>query len=183
MSKDHEDSVWKGVAAGVAAGLVASWTMNQFQALWGKLAEGIEKSHGAQSLQQGSPPQPPDINEDEEDDATERVASAISETVFDRELSESEKEKAGAVVHYGFGATTGAMYGALAEVAPGVTVCNGLLFGAAVWAVADEAVVPALGLSKPPNQYPLSIHAYSLSSHLVYGLTAEVVRRAARRIM
>ena len=183
MTKDHESNLWKGLAAGVAAGLAASWIMNQFQSLWGKLAEGIEKSHGAQSLQQGSPPEPPNINEDEEDDATERVASAISETVFDRELTEREKEKAGAAVHYGFGATTGAMYGALAEVAPGVTACNGLLFGAAVWVVADEAVVPALGLSKPPSQYPLSIHAYALSSHLVYGLTAEVVRRAARRIM
>ena len=134
-------------------------------------------------MQQGSPPQPPNRNDDEEDDATERVASAISETVFDRELTESEKEKAGAVVHYGFGASTGAIYGATAELAPGVTACSGLLFGTAVWAVADEAVVPALGLSKPPTKYPLSVHAYALSAHLVYGLTTEVVRRAARRIM
>ena len=183
MSKNHESNIWKGLAAGVAAGLVASWTMNQFQRLWSKLAEGFEKPHGAQSMQQGSPPQPPNRNDDEDDNATERVASAISETVFDRELTESEKEKAGAAVHYAFGATTGAMYGAVADIAPGVTACKGLLFGAAVWVVADEAVVPALGLSKPPNQYPLSIHAYALSSHLVYGLTAEVVRRAARRIM
>lgn len=183
MNKNHESNLWKGLAAGAAGGLVASWTMNQFQALWSKLAKGIEKPHGAQSMQQGSPPQPPNRNDDEEDNATERVAAAISETVFDRELTESEKEKAGAVVHYGFGTSTGAVYGALAEVAPGVTLCNGLLFGTAVWVVADEAAVPALRLSKPPTEYPLSIHAYALSSHLVYGLTAEVVRRAARRIM
>ena len=183
MSKNNESDLWKGLAAGAAAGLVASWTMNQFQALWSKVAEGIEKPHGAQSMQQGSPPQPPTRNDEEDDNATERVASAISETVFDRELTESDKEKAGAVVHYSFGTSTGAIYGAAAEVAPVVTACSGLLFGAAVWLVADEGVVPALGLSKPPTQYPLSIHAYALSSHLVYGLTAEVVRRAARRIM
>ncbi len=183
MGKNHERNLWKGLAAGVAAGFVASWTMNQFQALWSKLAEGFEKPHGAQSMQQGSPSQPPNRNDEEDDNATEKLASAISETVFDRELTESEKEKAGAVVHYGFGASTGAIYGAAAEVVPGVTAYSGLLFGAAVWAVADEAVVPALGLSKPPTEYPLSTHAYALSSHLVYGLTTEVVRRAARRIL
>lgn len=183
MNKNNESNLWKGLAAGVAAGLVASWAMNQFQSLWSRLAEGFEKPHGAQSMQQGSPQQPPNRNDQADDNAAERVASAISETVFDRELTEGEKEKAGAAVHYGFGISTGAIYGAAAEVAPSVTACSGLVFGAAVWLVADEAVVPALGLSKPPTQYPLSIHAYALSSHLVYGLTSEVVRRAARRIM
>jgi len=184
MRKGYENNLWKGMAAGVVGGLVASWTMNQFQALWSKLAEGSERSHGAQSMQRGSPPQPsPAKNDEEQDDATERVASAISETVLDRELTKSEKEKAGAVVHYGFGTTTAAIYGAAAELAPGVTVCNGLAFGAAVWLVADEAIVPALGLSKPPTEYPLSIHVYSLSSHLVYGLTAEIVRRATRHVL
>ena len=46
---------WKGLAAGAAGGLVASWVMNQFQALWSRKTHGIERSHGAQSLQQGSP--------------------------------------------------------------------------------------------------------------------------------
>ena len=50
-----ERSVGKGLAAGAAGGLVASLVMNQFQALWGRLMEDSERSHGAQSLQQGSP--------------------------------------------------------------------------------------------------------------------------------
>jgi putative membrane protein len=183
MNRDYESNLWKGLAAGVACGLVASWTMNQFQALWSRVAEGIERPHGAQSLQQGSPPQTPTRNDEEQDDATERVASAISENLLDRELTKSEKEKAGAAVHYAFGASTGAVYGAMAELAPGVTACSGLMFGAAVWVVADEAVVPALGLSKPPTEYPLSVHAYALSAHLVYGLTAEATRRAVRRFI
>jgi hypothetical protein len=43
--------------------------------------------------------------------------------------------------------------------------------------------VPALGLSKSSEEYPLSIHAYALTSHLVYGLTTEVVRRAVRKAL
>ena len=178
--------VMKGLAAGVAGGLVAAWAMNQFQAWWSRAATGTERSHGAQSLQQGAPPgsvAPGRPAEDERLDATERVASALSEGVAGRELSEGEKEAGGALVHYAFGAATGAAYGAAAEFAPAVTAGAGAPFGALVWLAADEGVVPALGLSKPPTEYPLWIHAYALASHAVYGLTAEVVRRAVRRAL
>ena len=46
-----------------------------------------------------------------------------------------------------------------------------------------EAVVPALGLSKPPTEYPLSNHLYSLASHFVYGASTEATRRLARRLL
>lgn len=75
------------------------------------------------------------------------------------------------------------MYGACAELVPEVTAGAGLPFGAAFWLVADEAAVPLLGLSKGPTEYPLSVHAYALASHFVYGLTAELVRRAMRAAM
>ena len=44
MRQSNEDAVmWKGVVAGLAAGLVASWTMNQFQAAWTRIVAGFEK--------------------------------------------------------------------------------------------------------------------------------------------
>jgi len=176
--------VWKGLAAGVVGGLVASAVMNEFQALWGRLAEGVERSHGAQSLQQGSPRHGVgrELRErggdDAEDDAPERLANAVSVGLFDRELTKNEKDTAGTTLHYAYGVSMGALYGAAAELAPHVTAGAGLPFGATVWVTADEGVVPLLGLSKSPTEYPLSIHAYALASHLVYGLTTEVVRRA-----
>jgi len=177
-------SIIKGMAAGATAGLVASFVMNQFQAAWGKLMENEERSHGAQSLQQGSPQhgigrELAERGVDEpDDDATIRTANAVSELVLHHHLAKSEKEKAGAVVHYAFGVSSGAIYGAVAEVMPAATVCEGTAFGAAVWLIADEGIVPALGLSRKPTDYPLSIHAHSFVSHLVYGLTTELVRRA-----
>jgi uncharacterized membrane protein YagU involved in acid resistance len=66
---------------------------------------------------------------------------------------------------------------------PAATVAEGLPFGAAVWLIADEAIVPAAGLSRKPSEYPPSIHAYAFASHLVYGLTTELVRRAIRRAL
>ncbi|MGH9905793.1 MAG: DUF1440 domain-containing protein [Pyrinomonadaceae bacterium] len=183
--KDNED-VLKGLVAGLVGGLVASWTMNQFQAAWTYLAKGFEKPHGAQAMQPSegqSPQQNPNQNEQAQDDATVEAAKAISEGVFGHELKESEKRPAGAAVHYAFGTVTGGLYGAAAEVAPQVTTAAGLPFGAAFWLVADEIAVPALGLSKGPTEYPVSTHAYALASHLVYGATAELTRRAVRQAL
>jgi putative membrane protein len=184
--KENGQDVLKGAVAGLVGGLVASWTMNQFQAAWSKMAEGFEKQHGAQSMQPsegGSPGEASGQNEEEQDDATVKAARAISEGVFGHELKESEKKPAGAAVHYAFGSATGGLYGAAAEFVPEVTTGLGLPFGVAFWAVADEGAVPLLGLSKGPTEYPVSTHAYALASHLVYGLTAEVTRRAVRNIL
>lgn len=184
-----EGNVWKGLAAGVVGGLVASLVMNKFQALLSKLAEGEERSHGAQSQQQGHPQRgigrelQKEGKDDADDDAAERLANAVSVAVSDQELTESEKETAGTALHYAMGVTSGAIYGVAAELIPESTIGAGLPFGAAVWLVADEGIVPAIGLSKSPAEYPLSIHAYSIASHLVFGLTTELVRRAVRNTM
>lgn len=175
--------VLKGLAAGLAGGLVASWTMNQFQAAWTKATEGFEKPHGAQSMQ---PSEGQDAAEgsaqdkENQDDATVKTAKAIAEGIFGHELKKSEKKSAGALVHYAFGTATGGLYGAVAEFTPEVTRAAGLPFGAAFWLVADEIAVPLLRLSKGATEYPPSTHAYALASHLVYGLTAEAVRRTVR---
>ena len=184
-----ESNLGKGLAAGVAAGLVASAVMNQFQAFLGKLLEGEERSHGAQSLQQGLPQHGISLelqkrgSDDEDDNAAVRTGNAVAELVFDQKLTKTEKEVAGAVAHYAMGITSGAIYGTIVEVLPEATVGEGLPFGATVWLIADEGIVPAIGLSKSSKEYPLSIHAYALASHLVYGLTVELVRRAVRRAL
>jgi putative membrane protein len=175
--------VLKGLAAGLAGGLVASWAMNQFQAAWSKATEGFEKPHGAQSMQPSEGQQTgqgAEHDKENQDDATVKAAKAISEGIFGHKLKENEKKPAGTVVHYAFGTATGGLYGAVAEFAPEVTTGAGLPFGAAFWLVADEIAVPLLGLSKGPTEYPPSTHAYALASHLVYGLTAEAIRRTVR---
>ncbi len=181
---------YKGVAAGLVAGLVASAVMNEFQRLWSRwLASDTERSHGAQSLQRGSPHTgishylEEHGGDDERDDATERIASAISQCMLHRGLSLREKQASGTASHYAFGLIGGAVYGLTAELIPNVTAAAGLPFGAFIWAFADEGIVPALGLSKSAEDYPLAIHAHGLASHLIFGLTAELVRRAVRNAL
>lgn len=188
-----ESNVWKGFAAGLIGGLVASWTMNRFQDVWSKLATEIETRSDnrfqdvwgevADGGSPGIPDSQIDSRSEAQDDTTVRAASAVSEGLFGHKLTPGEKKIGGTAVHYALGTGVGGLYGAVAEIAPQVTSGSGLPFGAAFWLVVDEGAVPLLRLSKGPMAYPLSTHAYALSSHFVYGLTAEIVRRAVRKAM
>jgi hypothetical protein len=159
--------------------------MNRFQDVWLRLSENGQLT-GARSSEQSKEHEEAQaatgINE-EHDDTTVKAASAISEGIFRHKLTIDEKKIAGPAVHYALGTAVGGLYGAVAEVVPSVKTGTGLPFGAAFWLVVDETAVPVLGLSKPPTEYPVATHVYALASHLVYGLTAELVRRALRRAL
>ena len=157
----------KGLVAGLAAGIVASAAMNQFQLLWNTFAPPRRPPRGAS---RGG----------ETDDVTVKAASAVSEGIFRHPLSPRQKRIGGSAVHYAFGGAVGALYGALAERYPRITDGAGLPFGVVFWLVADETAVPALRLSRPPAFYPVSTHVYALASHLVYGAAAEFFRRRIR---
>ena len=169
MKEINADDVVKGAVAGLIGGLIGSFVMSEFQLLLSALSEKEKKSKKK--------------NRKEEEPANVKTAEAISENVFDHKLKKSEKEPAGEAMHYAMGATSGLIYGIASEIAPVTTVGLGLPFGAAVWLAADDVIVPALGLAKPATEYPLSTHAYALSSHLVYGLTTDLARRGLRELL
>ena len=43
-----DNRLWKGLAAGLIGGLVASWTMNRFQDVWSTVATGVEAGESNQ---------------------------------------------------------------------------------------------------------------------------------------
>jgi putative membrane protein len=177
LSSNDDADLLKGLVAGIAGGVLASLVMEQFQALWNKTSEAIQRSreeHASDRRSKKSRKRYP---------ATVKVAESISQNVFGQKLPRSKKKLAGEAVHYVMGTTSGAIYGALAETLPVTTVGDGLAFGTAVWLLADEVSVPALGLSKPPTKIALATHVYALASHLVYGWTTEMVRRAVRKAL
>lgn len=117
----------------------------------------------------------------QEEDATVKIADRLSRTVRGRPLAEKEKPDAGNLVHYGFGASMGLLYGVAALAVPAVTVGAGAGFGAVVWLGAHVIVTPALGLARSPLQQPPRKEAIELVLHIAYGLTVGLVRRAAVR--
>jgi putative membrane protein len=91
---------------------------------------------------------------DQEEDATVKVADRVSQTLRRRTLAPHEKTAASHLVHGGFGALMGALYGAAASVWPAVAVGAGTGFGAAVWLGAHATVVPVLALAPSPLREP-----------------------------
>ena len=162
--------IWKGAAAGAVGGLVASWVMNEFSSVLTKITEA--STNGNKRKSQG--------NGQQQEDPTIVTAEKITETFAGIRLSKDQKKIGGTVVHYAFGATMGAVYGAATEIRPEVHSLAGLPYGMALFLVADEVAVPLLGLAKKPTEYPLSSHLSGLGQHLVYGVTTELVRRTLR---
>jgi hypothetical protein len=156
--------------------------MNQFQRLAAAAGEGREAEDATVGLPRtGRGPQPAQAIGNASDDATARVANAAL-SVVGRQLTDPRaKQMAGEFVHLAFGALNGAVYGLAAELDPRVTAAAGVPFGASVWAVADEGVVPALGLSRGPREASPRLLAFGLLSHCVFGLTTELVRKSLRQ--
>lgn len=171
-----------GMLAGLAGGLAGAWVMNRFQEATAGPPGRHEVPGAAPGIhREGRGPQPAQAEYHAQDDATARLGDMASAAVLGRRLDERERVHAGALVHFAFGAATGATYGCMAERWPGVAGGAGLPFGMAVWALADQGLVPALGLKPGPRRQPRPLLAYSALSHLLFGATLECVRRMARR--
>lgn len=149
----------RGILAGLAGGLAASFAMNRFQKTWSLAFKGPDR--------RGKP-------------ATVKAANRLSKAATGDRVKTEHEAAAGQSVHYLFGAGVGAAYGLLAEYRPQVTRGFGTGFGVAAATLFDELGVPAAGLGKWPSQAAPATHAYSYASHLLFGAATEAVRRLLR---
>jgi putative membrane protein len=153
----------KKLLVGAVGGLVGAWAMNQFQDYVAR-----RPRQGA-SARRGTGGEP----------ATLKAAETISDKLLHHDPSVNEKKLAEPAMHYLFGVFSGAIYALSTDFIPVGTRYWSLLFSTVLWLTADEIVVPILGLSAPPWDYPLPTHLKALVSHWVYGLGAEGTRRIA----
>ena len=162
-------AILRGVVAGLVAGVVGAGAMSI-----------VHK--GITAITSGTPP-PAAAGQEQDEDATVKVADGIMRGLLHRPLPDDKKPLAGTIVHYAFGAGVGGLYGGLATVIPRITVGLGLPFGAAVWLGAHVIMVPALGLAAPPTRQPPLKEALEFALHLVYGAVTELARRLIRRAL
>jgi hypothetical protein len=170
--------VMKGALAGLIGGLAGTWAMNEFQRAWTYAVGDVPPQsaagrHDARDWQERS----------EHQNSNEIAAQEVAVRAVGRPLRERELAVAAPLVHFAFGASVGALYGAWMEGAERPTLRHGIEFGTAVWAGADEVAMPVLGLSLPTTSRPGEMHLQSLASHLVFGATTEIVRRGIRRLI
>jgi uncharacterized membrane protein YagU involved in acid resistance len=162
--RGEESSPLRGLCAGLAAGLLATLVMDGFS----KLVETTSEAIGNGSQEE---------KRDGDEPATAKLGRRISRSVIRRDLDHDSAQLASEAVHYGYGTLMGGLYGLLGEIFPTVTVASGAPWGAALFLLGDEVMVPALGLAKGPREVPVSTHARALGAHLLYGTTLDLLRR------
>ena len=100
-----------------------------------------------------------------------------------RRLSPRQKAIAKEAAHWGFGAATGAAYGAAVEYFPAAAGKEGASFGMALMTLTHEGALPALGLSSPASEQSIRERTSELTSHVIFGVVTETVRRVVRRVL
>jgi putative membrane protein len=154
----NETSTHRSLAKGLLAGLIAGLAATAAKSLAERLYP--PRMHGE--------PEPPEV---------------LAEELAGHALDRQTKAAASEAIHWGFGAATGAAYGALAEFYPAATAKEGASFGLALMTLTHETALPAMGLSAPVEEQTLREHTSEAATHLVYGLVAERVRSFVRGLL
>jgi putative membrane protein len=170
-------SMVSGMIAGAIGGLAGTLAMNYAQRAW-TLAAGERPpasaagKHDARDWQERS----------EHQNSNELAAQAVADVTIDRRLTRAELSIASRLVHFGFGAAAGAIYGAFLET-DRRRPAGGVAFGTSVWLAADEIAMPLIGLSRSTLERPGEMHLQSYAAHLVYGVVTERVRQGVRSLL
>ena len=144
---------------GAIAGAVGWWAMDQFLRYFYN-QEGAEVRRRESEARDGIP-------------ALEVLADGMA-GLTGSTLSDEERQRGGTILQWATGIGTGMLYAAIRSRLPGSGVPRGLAYGAGFSLIADEGLVPLLGLSPGPLIFPWQTHARGFAGHLVFGAVAEV---------
>jgi len=158
--------VVRRAAVGIAAGLAGGAAMNVFS----RIVAGDRHGRGVQPRQAKRSPNV---------DAAVKTGVGAYRAVTGHEPPRRLRPALGSASHYAFSASLGMTYAIASDTLPIIRTGFGTVFGALVWALADEIITPALGLSRSPRELPIGVHAYSLGGHEVFGATVEAITRWA----
>ncbi|WP_425148594.1 DUF1440 domain-containing protein [Deinococcus sp.] len=178
MTTTRPPNLWKGALAGAAAGIAAAYLKSLAEPPLQTLTEGIWPPTEAQKELVGADPKG---HQDKMPPAV--MIEAAAEELAGTTLTRQQKLASQQVIHYTLGALLGAVYGALAEVQPGVTRGLGVPAGAVMYLCTHATAVPATGFQRWPWELPRAAVAWESGSHLVYGAGLEVGRGALRRVL
>ena len=110
------------------------------------------------------------------------AAAERGAAVMGTRLTHREREHGGTAIHWALGIGAGAAYAVLRRRFDLVGSVAGTTFGTAFWALMDEGVVPALGLTPGPFAFPWQTHARGFLGHLTFGTVTDGSLRVLDRV-
>jgi len=164
-------SLWKVAVAG-GAGLAVMELVRRAAAPWikQKQAEPMDVFATARSMSLVGVHHRPD------ESATDAIGRLAYEKVTGEEPTPATKHDLSWAVHIGYGLLVTALFMTVWRH-PRV-LRDGFWFGAGLWLIGDELVVPLLGLADKPTAYHPSRHAQSFAQHIGFGVTTAAATRA-----
>jgi hypothetical protein len=115
-------------------------------------------------------------------DATSKIANSTALRIRGRNLSQKELKIGAAFVHHATAGVAGSLYGALVYRSTVIgrsgmlSALSGLCFGAGVWYLGDELLLPALGILRRQD-YTAGMRTEALVAHLTYGVATGLFYR------
>jgi putative membrane protein len=111
------------------------------------------------------------------------VADRVQHAITGDELTDEQRLKAAAPLHWGMGVGFAVAYGAAASSVPAVRTGRGTLAGAALFTAAHGIGLPAAHLQHPPSQLPRAWWIWEAGSHVVYGAVLDATLDVLERIV
>jgi hypothetical protein len=158
MARSRESSVRKDIIKGAIAGAVATWVMGKVTtAMYEREDRWVRRAED-------------DVRGGKTSYAT---AAGKAARLAGTSLSDRQQAQVGAALHWALGIGAGAAYAVLRRRFHSIGRTAGLGFGTVFWAVLDEGVVPALGLTPGPRAFPWQTHARGLAGHVTFGTVTD----------
>jgi hypothetical protein len=115
-------------------------------------------------------------------DATSRIANSTALRMIGHNLSQKELKKGAALVHLATAGAAGSLYGGMVHRSTIIGQSGmmsglaGLCFGAGIWFMGDELILPGLGVLKR-GDYTAGMRTEALVAHLTYGVATGLLYR------
>jgi hypothetical protein len=147
-------------ARGAAAGAIGTWVMD-------RVTTAMYERHSAADIEreQAAWPNGKSSVENLVDGSAARIGLTLRPEARERLIQ---------LTHYGLGVGPGVLYAMLRRRVPLLGAGMGVAYGLLLFAVNDEFMNTALGLSGPPDAYPASSHVRGLVGHVTLGITTDL---------
>lgn len=154
------ETMSKAIIVGASVGFLGAWAMSEFQQNWVR-ASGTRRRRRPRT----------------DEEVMQEVVRRVMKAAGGQCLGRKDLVRAGRLLHYGLGISTGILYTVLARRSKLVSKGFGSAFGTVMYAVLDP---PAPEYLRPlVNDNEIVSRLYEWFTHVIYGVTLETGRRGA----
>lgn len=165
------------VATGLVASVLGTVVKSEAEGVLQPFGEKLFPPADAQKIELGADP-----SGHPENMPPSEVADRVQHLVTGTELTDEQRLKAAAPLHWGMGVGGGVAYALIAHRYPRARAGFGTLFGVTFFAATHGSLLPLAGLQHPPATLPKAWWIWEGGSHVVYAVTIDSAIRVLDRL-